>query len=99
MSERYAVVLAAGKGTRMKSKLVKVLHPVAGKPMVGHVVDQVKEAGVEDVVTIIGTGAEEVKEYLGIESAMPFKRNNWGLATLLCKPKICWLISRGQRLY
>lgn len=65
MSERYAVVLAAGKGTRMKSKLVKVLHPVAGKPMVGHVVDQVKKAGVEDIVTIIGTGAEEVKDYLG----------------------------------
>ena len=38
MSNRFAVILAAGKGTRMKSKLYKVSHPVCGKPMVQHVV-------------------------------------------------------------
>ena len=40
MTNTYAVVLAAGKGTRMKSSLYKVLHPVCGKPMVEHVVDK-----------------------------------------------------------
>ena len=40
---RYAVILAAGQGTRMKSKLYKVLHPVCGKPMVQHVVDQISQ--------------------------------------------------------
>ena len=43
MSNRYAIILAAGQGTRMKSKLYKVLHPVCGKPMVQHVVEQVKQ--------------------------------------------------------
>ncbi|BBP86484.1 hypothetical protein BsIDN1_01020 [Bacillus safensis] len=40
MDKRFAVILAAGKGTRMKSKLYKVLHPVCGKPMVEHVADE-----------------------------------------------------------
>ena len=39
MEKRFAIVLAAGKGTRMKSSLYKVLHPVCGKAMVEHVVD------------------------------------------------------------
>ena len=45
--KRYAVVLAAGQGTRMKSKQYKVLHPVCGKPMVQHVMDQVSKLGVK----------------------------------------------------
>ncbi|MGM7703739.1 bifunctional UDP-N-acetylglucosamine diphosphorylase/glucosamine-1-phosphate N-acetyltransferase GlmU [Pseudalkalibacillus sp. Hm43] len=67
MSKRYAVVLAAGKGTRMKSRLYKVLHPVGGKPMVQHVVDQIKEVQVDQIVTVIGHGAEKVKDQLGAE--------------------------------
>ena len=43
MTNTYAVVLAAGKGTRMKSKLYKVLHPVCGKPMVEHVVENMEK--------------------------------------------------------
>ena len=43
----YAVILAAGQGTRMKSKLYKVLHPVCGKPMVQHVVDQVIKLNIQ----------------------------------------------------
>ncbi|MDX1806094.1 MAG: NTP transferase domain-containing protein, partial [Paenisporosarcina sp.] len=46
MAHTYAVVLAAGQGTRMKSKLYKVLHPVCGKPMVEHVVDHIQAIGV-----------------------------------------------------
>ncbi|WP_172199330.1 bifunctional UDP-N-acetylglucosamine diphosphorylase/glucosamine-1-phosphate N-acetyltransferase GlmU [Saccharibacillus qingshengii] len=60
-----AIVLAAGKGKRMKSKLYKVLHPVCGKPMVGHVVDTVRRTNSERTVVIVGHGAEEVKSYLG----------------------------------
>ena len=66
--QRYAVVLAAGKGTRMKSKLYKVLHKVAGKSMIEHVVDSVKQAGTDKIVTIVGHGAESVKETLGDQS-------------------------------
>ena len=45
--QRHAIILAAGKGTRMKSKKYKVLHEVAGKPMVEHVLNNVKQAGVD----------------------------------------------------
>lgn len=65
MKNRFAVVLAAGKGTRMKSSLYKVLHPVCGKPMVQHVVDQLNACEVDDVVTIVGHGAGKVKNQLG----------------------------------
>lgn len=65
MTNRFAVVLAAGKGTRMKSNLYKVLHPVAGKPMVQHIVDQLKPCGISEIVTIVGHGAETVKSQLG----------------------------------
>ncbi len=60
-----AVVLAAGQGTRMKSKLPKVLHEVAGKPMVEHVLDAVAAAGVERVVLVVGHNASQVRERLG----------------------------------
>lgn len=60
-----AIVLAAGQGKRMKSKLYKVLHPVCGKPMVGHVLEAVREAEAGRTVVVVGHGAEAVKSYLG----------------------------------
>ncbi len=65
MLERLAVILAAGQGKRMRSKLYKVLHPVCGKPMVGHVLDTVRDIGVSRSVVIVGHGAEAVQSYLG----------------------------------
>ena len=65
MDTRFAIILAAGKGTRMKSKLYKVLHPVCGKPMVEHIMNRVVETNPEEIVTIVGHGAEMVKEQLG----------------------------------
>lgn len=80
MSNRYAVILAAGQGTRMKSKLYKVLHPVCGKPMVQHVVDQVKKLDIKDIVTIIGHGAEKVRAQLGDESLYALQEKQLGTA-------------------
>lgn len=65
MNKRMAVILAAGKGTRMKSALYKVLHPVCGLPMVEHVRRAVAQSGVTDIVTVVGHGAEQVREILG----------------------------------
>lgn len=65
MSNRYAVILAAGQGTRMKSQLYKVLHQVCGKPMVKHVIDHVLTVGVEKTVVVVGHGAELVKNTVG----------------------------------
>ena len=68
MSNIFAVILAAGQGTRMKSKLYKVLHPVCGKPMVQHVVDHIQTLDVNRIVTVVGHGAEKVKQQLGDKS-------------------------------
>jgi bifunctional UDP-N-acetylglucosamine pyrophosphorylase / glucosamine-1-phosphate N-acetyltransferase len=65
MTNRYAVILAAGQGTRMKSKLYKVLHPVCGKAMVQHVVDQISSLQMKQMVAVVGHGAEKVQEQLG----------------------------------
>ena len=55
-----AVILAAGQGTRMKSKLPKVLHKALGKPMVQWVIDCLNEAGVADKIAVLGHGGEQV---------------------------------------
>ena len=78
--QRHAIILAAGKGTRMKSKKYKVLHEVAGKPMVEHVLNNVKQAGVDQIVTIIGHGAESVKDTLGNQSLYSFQDKQLGTA-------------------
>ena len=59
-----AIILAAGKGTRMKSKYPKVVHKVCGKEMVNHIIDVSKESGVKDIVTILGHESEVVKNIL-----------------------------------
>jgi bifunctional UDP-N-acetylglucosamine pyrophosphorylase / glucosamine-1-phosphate N-acetyltransferase len=56
------VILAAGKGTRMKSSLPKVLHKLANKPLVEHVYDAAKNLGAEEIVIIYGHGGDQVKE-------------------------------------
>ena len=55
------LILAAGQGTRMKSDLAKVLHPLCGKPLVDHVVRSAQKAGVAKTVVIVGHQAEKVK--------------------------------------
>ncbi|WP_313409804.1 bifunctional UDP-N-acetylglucosamine diphosphorylase/glucosamine-1-phosphate N-acetyltransferase GlmU [Aeromicrobium sp.] len=62
MSEQVtAIVLAAGAGTRMKSRRAKVLHEVAGRPMLGHALDAVRGAGIDHVVTVVGHDREQVE--------------------------------------
>ena len=60
-----AVLLAAGQGTRMKSDLPKVLHPVAGKPMIWHALQAISQSTSEKPVVVVGHGADEVTKYLG----------------------------------
>ncbi len=60
-----AVILAAGQGTRMKSNVPKVLHPVAGKPMIAYAVDAVRALGSERTVVVIGHGADRVRAAIG----------------------------------
>lgn len=61
------VILAAGQGTRMRSALPKVLHPVAGKSMLGHVIDIARELQPQGIHVVIGHGADAVRERLGAD--------------------------------
>jgi len=61
------VILAAGEGTRMKSKIPKILHPIAGRPIVWHAIQAVKSVCDRKPVVVIGPGSERVQEVLGEE--------------------------------
>lgn len=65
MSRAVAIILAAGEGTRMNSALPKVLHPVANRPMLLHVVGACRGAGVERIDVVVGAGADRVREAVG----------------------------------
>jgi bifunctional UDP-N-acetylglucosamine pyrophosphorylase / glucosamine-1-phosphate N-acetyltransferase len=79
-SQLHVVVLAAGQGTRMKSRLPKVLQPVAGRPMLGHVLDTAQALSAAAVHVVHGHGAEQVREWFA--SAHPQDRSvRWVLQT------------------
>jgi bifunctional UDP-N-acetylglucosamine pyrophosphorylase/glucosamine-1-phosphate N-acetyltransferase len=63
-----AVLLAAGQGTRMKSSLPKVLHLVAGRPLIWHAMEALRQSTTEKPIVVVGHGAQQVTDYLG-ESA------------------------------
>lgn len=63
MMKTYAIVLAAGKGTRMKSSLPKVMHHISGLPMVEHIVRKLEKLNVDEIVMITGHGAESIENH------------------------------------
>ncbi|GJL49263.1 MAG: bifunctional protein GlmU [Nitrospirales bacterium] len=69
MSSVSAVIMAAGQGTRMKSAIPKVLHPVAGKPMVWYMSALARRIADSAVAIVVGHGAEQVRDYLHQEEA------------------------------
>ena len=78
MSELVAVILAAGKGTRMKSKLPKVLHKIGGKPMLQHVLDAADAAGAARKVVVVGHEAELVEAMVGEQAQMALQAEQLG---------------------
>ena len=73
-----AVILAAGQGTRMKSKLPKVLHKALGKPMVQWVIDCLTQAGVEDKIAVLGHGGEQVAQVVEQQAAIVYQAEQLG---------------------
>jgi len=61
---KSAIVMAAGKGTRMKSELTKTMHQILDRPMIQHVYDNLKKAKVDEIVVVVGYGAEQIKNHL-----------------------------------
>ncbi len=89
MTGMATVILAAGKGTRMKSDLPKVLHPLNARPMVHYVIDVAEAIGSEKIVLIIGHKKELVKEALQsrqVEFAVQEPQLGTGHAVLQAKP-------------
>ncbi len=78
MTELRAVILAAGKGTRMRSKLPKVLHKVGGKPMLQHVLDAADAAGAAEKIVIVGHGAELVENMVGEQGKIVLQAEQLG---------------------
>jgi bifunctional UDP-N-acetylglucosamine pyrophosphorylase / glucosamine-1-phosphate N-acetyltransferase len=89
MSEKLAVVLAAGKGTRMKSDLPKVLVPVCGRPMIEYVLDALTTGGVQRIIAVIGYRADLVKETLNgrknLTFALQAEQLGTGHAVMVCR--------------
>ena len=79
-NNRYAVILAAGKGTRMQSKLYKVLHKVCDRTMVELVLDSLNNLEMQEVITVVGHGAERVKEVLGDRTKFVLQAEQLGTA-------------------
>jgi bifunctional UDP-N-acetylglucosamine pyrophosphorylase/glucosamine-1-phosphate N-acetyltransferase len=74
MAELHVVVLAAGQGTRMKSSLPKVLHPVAGRPMVEHVLQAADSLQPTSITVVVGHQAEAIQTFLGGRQRVQFAR-------------------------
>jgi bifunctional UDP-N-acetylglucosamine pyrophosphorylase/glucosamine-1-phosphate N-acetyltransferase len=72
MTDLYVVILAAGKGTRMKSALPKVLHPLAGLPIIEHVLRTARHLHAASTVLVVGHGADEVRGALSHDSQLQF---------------------------
>ena len=78
MANLVAVILAAGKGTRMRSKYPKVLHKVGGKPMLQHVIDAASVAGCDEKVVIVGQEAELVEAMVGSQGKIALQAEQLG---------------------
>jgi bifunctional UDP-N-acetylglucosamine pyrophosphorylase / glucosamine-1-phosphate N-acetyltransferase len=87
-----AIILAAGKGTRMKSELPKVLVPVLGRPMIRYVVDALRTAGVKRIVAVVGYRADLVEAELageaGVEFALQSEQLGTGHAVMMCRRQL-----------
>jgi bifunctional UDP-N-acetylglucosamine pyrophosphorylase/glucosamine-1-phosphate N-acetyltransferase len=87
-----AVILAAGKSTRMKSGLPKVLHEVCGRPMIEYVLDAARTAGAARLVVIVGHEAGKVKAALadspGVEFALQAEQKGTGHAVMMCRENL-----------
>lgn len=103
MTQLSAIVLAAGKGTRMYSTLSKVLHPLAGQPLLFYPIKALKNAACQNIVVVIGHQAEQVKAHLSEFSTLQFvtqtQQLGSGHAALCAKPLLssisgdCFIVS------
>ena len=89
MSRNVAVVMAAGKGTRMESEMPKALVEVCGRPMIDYVLDALAEGGIDQTVVVVGYRAELVRDQLsardGLSFALQAEQHGTGHAVMMCR--------------
>jgi bifunctional UDP-N-acetylglucosamine pyrophosphorylase/glucosamine-1-phosphate N-acetyltransferase len=87
-----AVVLAAGKGERMKSDRPKVLHELCGRPMIEYVLDAARAAGARHILVVVGHAADDVRAALAghqdVEFALQSEQRGTGHAVEMCRPQL-----------
>lgn len=92
MARKYAVVMAAGKGTRMKSELPKVLYPILDRPMIEYVLDALEEAGIDRVLVVIGYRSDLVRQTLAHRKNLCFveqtEQLGTGHAVMVCRDEL-----------
>ena len=90
MQETVAVILAAGKGTRMKSALPKVLHAVGGKSMLRHVMTAAEQAGAKRMLVVVGFGGDKVQAEIGAaaEFVLQAEQLGTGHAMMQVQPEL-----------
>lgn len=93
MQDLYAIVMAAGQGTRMQSDLVKVLHPLNGLPMVCHILELCRRVGAKRTLVVIGHQAERIREVLtppagGVEFILQAEQRGTAHAVLQAEPAL-----------
>jgi len=92
MSKRLAIILAAGKGTRMKSELPKVLCPVRGRPMVAYVVDVLRRVGVDHLLMVVGYRSDLVRQAMADQADVEFveqaEQLGTGHAVKMCRAQL-----------
>lgn len=92
MNKTLAIVMAAGKGTRMESELPKVLVPACGRPMIEYVLDALEDAGISHSVVVVGYRADDVRSALKHRSNVSFadqtEQLGTGHAVMMCREAI-----------
>ena len=86
---KYAIILAAGKGTRMQSDINKVMHPLLNKPIIGHVVDHLEEVDIAETVVVVGHESEGIQEYLGDRVQYATQTEQIGTASAVPLCSVC----------
>ena len=93
---RNAIILAAGKGTRMKSDASKVMHTIIDRPMLGYIIDALKAVHVDRIVVVVGYQAQTIKDaYPDVEFAMQETQLGTGHAVMQCQ---CLKDAKGDTL-
>ena len=92
MSAPVAVILAAGKSTRMKSDTPKVLHTICGWPMIDYVLNAARNAGVQKIIVVVGHKANAVRDALSGHADVVFaeqhEQNGTGHAVMMCETEL-----------